>query len=180
VFVRFYERLGTVGIWGFSDGCFQVCSSSVLSCFVATFEQPFLTCNPQMNFPDHTKMVISADGKFCSFTCLSVEAMLHLSDNNELPYRYIKQREVLSGSISGLLYGTADGGSNIVATTEANLFQNKLKFIIDVMDEWISGGGLGCSTDGPLKPKWEGPHLEDGKKQDWVTVGRHGGDTARD
>lgn len=24
VFVRFYERLGTVGIWGFSDGCFQV------------------------------------------------------------------------------------------------------------------------------------------------------------
>ena len=31
VFVRFYERLGTVGIWGFSDGCFQVCSSSVLS-----------------------------------------------------------------------------------------------------------------------------------------------------
>lgn len=26
VFVRFYERLGTVGIWGFSDGCFQVSS----------------------------------------------------------------------------------------------------------------------------------------------------------
>ena len=23
-FVRFYERLDTVGIWGFSDGCFQV------------------------------------------------------------------------------------------------------------------------------------------------------------
>jgi myosin-1 len=23
-FVRFYERLGAVGIWGFSDGCFQV------------------------------------------------------------------------------------------------------------------------------------------------------------
>lgn len=31
VFVRFYERLGTVGIWGFSDGCFQVCPSPVIS-----------------------------------------------------------------------------------------------------------------------------------------------------
>jgi len=125
-------------------------------------------------------MVISADGKSCNFTCLSVEAMMHLSENGELPYRYIKQREVLSGSISGLLYGMADGASNVVATTEANLFRNKLQFIIDVMDEWVVGGGLGCSTNGPQKPKWDGPHLEDGKKQDWVTVGRQGGDTARD
>jgi myosin I len=23
--VRYYQRLGTVGVWGFSDGCFQVC-----------------------------------------------------------------------------------------------------------------------------------------------------------
>jgi myosin-1 len=27
IFVRYYQRLGTVGIWGFSNGCFQVCGS---------------------------------------------------------------------------------------------------------------------------------------------------------
>ena len=25
-FVKFYQRLGNVGIWGFDDGSFQVCS----------------------------------------------------------------------------------------------------------------------------------------------------------
>jgi myosin-1 len=30
VFVRYYQRLGTVGVWGFSNGCFQVCLSQPL------------------------------------------------------------------------------------------------------------------------------------------------------
>jgi myosin I len=28
VFVRYYQRLGTVGVWGFSNGCFQACSAA--------------------------------------------------------------------------------------------------------------------------------------------------------
>lgn len=134
----------------------------------------------QINFPDHTKLVVSADGKACNFTCLSVEAMAYLSENGDLPYRFIKQREVLSGSISGLLYGMGDGASEIVATAEANFFRDKLRYIIDVVNEWIAADGLGCSGDGSQRPRWDGPHLEDGKKQDWVTVGRHGGDAARE
>jgi myosin-1 len=97
-----------------------------------------------------------------------------------LPYKFIKQREVLSGPISGLLYGMGDSASDVVATTEANFFRDKLRYIIDVVDEWIASGGLGCSGDGSQRPRWDGPHLEDGKKQDWVTVGRHGGDAARE
>lgn len=107
--------------------------------------------------------------------------MAYLSENGDLPYKYIKQREVLSGSVSGLMYGMGgDGVSDAVATTEANFFRKKLRFIIDVVDEWTAGGGLGCSNDGAQRPKWDGPHLEDGKKQDWVTVGRHGGDATRE
>jgi myosin-1 len=135
----------------------------------------------QINFPDHTKLVISADGKSCNFTCLSVEAMDYLGEHGDLPYKYIKQREVHSGSISGLLYGFAsDDASDIVATTEANFFRKKLRYVLDVVDEWVAGGGLGCSNSGTQTPKWDGPHLEDGKKQDWVTVGRHGGDATKD
>lgn len=46
------------------------------------------------------------------------------------------------------------------------------------MDEWVTAGGLGCLSE-PDCLKWEGPQLEDGKKQDWVTVGRFGGDAVK-
>ena len=102
--------------------------------------------------------------------------MSHLKENGDLPYKFIKQRDVLSGSVAGLLYGIKDAHSTLVKTTEANLFRKKLRYVVDVVDEWIEGGGLGCSEDGSRRPRWDGPQLEDGKKQDWVTVGRHGGD----
>jgi len=125
-------------------------------------------------------MVVSADGKLCNFTCLSVEAMSYLKENGDLPYKFIKQRDVLSGSVTGLLYGMKNADPDLVKTTEANLFRKKLRYVVDVVDEWVTGGGLGCSTDGSQRPRWNGPYLEDGKKQDWVTVGRHGGDAARE
>ena len=106
--------------------------------------------------------------------------MSHLKENGDLPYKFIKQRDVLSGSVVGLLYGLTDAGSDLVKTTEANLLRKKLRFVVDVVDKWITGGGLGCSADGSQMPKWDGPHLEGGKKQDWVTVGRHGGDAPRE
>ena len=150
VFVRFYERLGSVGIWGFSDGCFQV------------------------NFPDHTKLVLSADGKSCSYTSLSVEAMQHLIANGSLPYKYIRDREVLSGSVAGLLYGNEADGS----VMEANEFKAKLSFMVEVLDEWLTTGGLGCSPAGAARLRYDGPCSDEGKKVDWVTVGRSGGDAS--
>lgn len=105
--------------------------------------------------------------------------MSHLKENGDLPYKFIKRRDVLSGSVTGLLYGMKDADSALVKTTEANLFRKKLRYVVEVVDEWIAGGGLGCSVDGSQRPRWDGPHLEDGKKQDWVTVGRHGGDATR-
>lgn len=150
-FVRFYQRLGNVGVWGFGDGSFQ------------------------FNFPDHTKLVFSADAEYCVFTCLSLEAAEHLVEHSDLPFKYIRSREILKSSLRNLLYGSAEVTVAFRKMTEANLLRQKLEFIISVMDEWVTAGGLGCLSE-PDSLKWEGPQLEDGKKQDWVTVGRFGGD----
>jgi myosin-1 len=40
VFVRYYQRLGTVGVWGFSNGCFQVCFSPPLGTTTDTNREP--------------------------------------------------------------------------------------------------------------------------------------------
>lgn len=105
--------------------------------------------------------------------------MSHLKENGDLPYKFIKQRNILSGSVAGLLYGMKGADLALVKIIEANLLREKLRYVIDVVDEWIAGGGLGCNVDGLQRLRWDGPHLEDGKKQDWVTVGRHGGDITR-
>jgi myosin-1 len=148
--VSYYQRLGTVGVWGFSRGCFQ------------------------FNFPDHTKIVIAADGKTCSFTCLQVEAMEYISQHGDLPMKHIKARETLSGSIQCLLHNAGERK----AMMRANLLQEKIQFIADIANLWVTGGGLGCRPVGAQWPRWPGPHLEDagGKKVDWITVGRYGGD----
>ncbi|KAK8162821.1 P-loop containing nucleoside triphosphate hydrolase protein [Phyllosticta citrichinensis] len=142
-FVRFYQRLGSVGIWGFADGSFQ------------------------FNFPDHTKLVLSADGCFCNFTCLSLEATQHLAEFGELPFKYIRQRNVLTCLLRTLLHAQGANGAEIKALASANLLKEKLDFIVMVVDAWICGGGLGRSSD---RLQWNGPQLDDGKKQDWITA----------
>ena len=62
---------------------------------------------------------------------------------------------------------------------EANMLESKLEFIIRLMDRWSAAGGIGCLPPEAQKLQWEGPQLTSGKKADWVTVGRFGGDTAR-
>ncbi|KKY13092.1 putative plk plk-unclassified protein kinase [Diplodia seriata] len=155
VFVRFYQRFGSVGIWGFGDGSFQ------------------------FNFPDHTKLVLSADGCFCNFTCLSLEAAQYLEQFGEVPYKYIKTRNTLTTSLRTLLNATGEKGAPIKALAEANYLKEKLQFIMTVIDGWVAGGGLGCSTRATARLRWEGPLVEDERKQEWVTVGRAGGDAPR-
>lgn len=167
--VRYYQRLGTVGVWGFSDGCFQVCSGNL--------EKRNLFADiVQFNFPDHTKLVLAADGKYCSFTCLPVDAMDHMKKNGDLPLKFMKHREVLSGPVQCLL--NAGGRSDMM---RANLLEEKVQFIAGVANLWVEGGGLGCRPTDVEWPRWPGPHLEDagGKKVDWITVGRFGGDLER-
>lgn len=103
--------------------------------------------------------------------------MAYLEENNELPFKFIKTRNVLSGTLESLLYGR-NGDDKAVVVTEANLLRKKLGFVVDVIGQWVSGGGLGCAPDSQVQRfPWTGPRLEDGKKEEWITVGRFGGDT---
>lgn len=147
IMVRYYQRLGNVGVWGFSNGCYQV------------------------NFPDHTKLVISADGKQCSFTCLPLEGISHLQSTGDLPLKYVRQRAVLNGSAYALIYDHVDQSLAV-----ANMLHLKLQYILDLVSLWVEGGGLGCRPRNKQWPKWTGAQLEEstGRKVDWITVGRFG------
>jgi myosin-1 len=102
--------------------------------------------------------------------------MAHLKEHNELPFKFIKSRNVLSGTLDYLLYGR-NGDTKTVMVTEANFLREKLGFVANVVGQWVSGGGLGCSPDDKVQRiPWTGPRLDDGKKEEWITVGRFGGD----
>jgi hypothetical protein len=126
----------------------------------------------KVNFPDHTKLVISADGKYVSFTCLPTDGISHLERTGDLPLRFVRSRQVIFGSPSYLLHGT----STDAAVTQANMFTAKLQFLYNLVSLWVAGGGLGCRPENKQWPKWTGPQLEDagGRKVDWITVGRFG------
>lgn len=123
--------------------------------------------------------MVSSDGCFCNFTCLSLEAARHLQQHGEVPYRYIKTRNTLTTSLRTLLHATGEKGAPVKALAEANYLKERLQFIMTVIDGWVAGGGLGCSTRETARLRWEGPLVEDEKKQEWVTVGRFGGDAPR-
>jgi myosin-1 len=120
--------------------------------------------------------VLSADGKYSNFTCLPTDAMDHIQKHGDLPFKCIKRRNVLSGPVSTLLNGPPE----ITKISSGNLLEQKLRFVADVVDQWIQGKGLGCRPEGSSRIRWNGPHLEDagGKKVDYITVGRFGGDEA--
>jgi myosin-1 len=125
--------------------------------------------------------VLSADGKHCNFTALPVEAMAHLQTHGELPLKYIRRRDLLQAPVHNLLYG-GRGFEGMVAITEANLFRRKLQYVVDVLAQWGAGGGLGCMPEGVQRILWDGPLLEEmhnGKKEEWITVGKFGGDGPR-
>ena len=61
----------------------------------------------------------------------------------------------------------------------ANMLREKMEFIVTLLDEWLSCDGLGVLSEDMQKLRYEGPSLDDGKRVDWVTVGRFGGDDRR-
>ena len=154
LFVRFYQRIGTVGLWAFSDGSLQC------------------------HFPDHTKLVVSADGTHISATCISPEAASYLASNSDLLPHHVSSREVFADSVALMLH---DGGRVRARIVKANALVEKLGFVRDVVGQWVRNGGLGrLDEDESGKGErlyWEGLCVRDGaKKMDRVTVGRLGGD----
>jgi myosin-1 len=150
-FVRFYQRLGNVGVWGFEDGSFQ------------------------FNFPDHTKLVLSSDAGYCKFLCLPLDATTLLEETGNVPWRHVKGRANLQASLQQLLYGSADKEDSYKELTESNLLRQKIEFIHSLVAEWCQQGGLGCLVE-PKDYSWTGPQLEETKRLDWASVGRYGGD----
>lgn len=155
-FVRFYQRIGNVGLWVFADGAMQV------------------------HFPDHTKLVISAAGTLVSATCITPEAAEYLRANSDLLPHHITGREVIADTVQGLLHESGRVRSKVV---RANDIEIKLRFVVDVTSQWIANGGLGrLDADKDIgtgeKLYWEGMMVKDqGRKVERVTVGRLGGDT---
>jgi serine/threonine protein kinase len=163
IFVRFYQRISSIGLWAFSDGCLQV------------------------HFPDHTKLVLSADGRAVSATLLGVEAAAHLARNGELLPQHVTSREVHVGEIRELLMADASaaGGRAKARIVRVNQLREKLAFVGEVVSQWVANGGLGrLSDDGEeqdgaeRKLIWDGLAVKTPARAavERVTVGRLGGD----
>ncbi|OJD19954.1 PLK protein kinase [Emergomyces pasteurianus Ep9510] len=202
-YVKFYQRLGNVGIWGFGDGAFQ------------------------FNFPDHTKLVVSLspNGPQTSselgpcqvdFYHLSPSAARYLSTRGTMHPAGFDTRAVISENLNTYLaalsgYTANPSGiscSRFCDILEANAFREKLEFVQQVLGSWFENQRLGSrvalrktlsatqatSSDksipegltprrgyrgemfwgGPQEKSWMSPS---GGKFVWVTVGAHGGDS---
>lgn len=148
-FVKFYQRLGNVGIWGFGDGSFQ------------------------FNFPDHTKLVVSGDGTWLDFYHLPSHAAKALRSGQALEAGALAARSVLSYPTRIMLSGSYPG-HEFKELVRENELEGKTAFVRDIVGIWAKEGGLGCMgrKEGV---KWEGM-LEEGGKLVWVTVGAQAGD----
>ncbi|KAL8726938.1 MAG: hypothetical protein Q9181_005885, partial [Wetmoreana brouardii] len=70
--LRFYQRLGSVSLWGFVDGTFQ------------------------FNFPDHTKLMLHRDGKWIDFYCLPLTVLKRLEAGKALNQQMLDKRRKLT------------------------------------------------------------------------------------
>ncbi|KAL4969415.1 uncharacterized protein BDV14DRAFT_165910 [Aspergillus stella-maris] len=170
-FIKFYQRLGNVGVWGFGDGAFQ------------------------FNFPDHTKLVLAPgrtrnSSPWMDFYHLSPSAARYLAAKGKMHPSGFDTRAVVSDEIAtflGIAYGTSTSSldDRIREVLDANSFLQKIGFIKDVLKSWIRQGRLG----GRASPEragtemfWEGSQERaqvnggGSSKFVWVTVGAPGGD----
>lgn len=182
-FVKFYQRLGNVGVWGFGDGAFQ------------------------FNFPDHTKLVLShakqdsdtpTDPLACQidFYHLSTSAARYLAAKGRMHSSSFESRAVACDDIAtyfAALRGGHSSPSKLCDVLEANAFVDKVDFIRTVLESWTRSRKLGAPVlppyshqssrnksptgeifwEGAQEKTWIGPS---GSKFVWVTVGAHGGD----
>ncbi|KAI5463053.1 hypothetical protein BGZ63DRAFT_402394 [Mariannaea sp. PMI_226] len=168
--VTFYQRFGDVGCWVFCDG------------------------HIQFNFPDHTKIVIDADGYWCHFWHLPKDAAERLAATGTIGAAALDDRAMLSYPVQTLLNFQTKPSATRSTTRKrpeiepelqgipaANDFRRKITFIKDVVKEWTTNGGMGnsdMSRDGRLR--WGGFRetisSSAPQKHVWVTVGGRWGD----
>ena len=163
-FIKFYQRLGNVGIWGFGDGSFQ------------------------FNFPDHTKLVISDDGTWVDFYHLPLHGAKRVNRGYEIWGMDLANRTSLCYPVHVMLKGYIEGESGDDSIREdfreilgENNFEGKLKWVRDVVREWHCAGGLGFMSGKNERMKWEGMPEKKVKRKEkeklvWATVGCVGGD----
>ncbi|KAL3606482.1 Cell cycle serine/threonine-protein kinase cdc5/MSD2 [Fusarium poae] len=175
--VTFYQRFGDVGCWVFCDG------------------------HLQFNFPDHTKIVLDAQGHWCHFWHLPQDAAERLAATGTIGAAALDDRAMLSYPLQTLLNfhkpsatRTATARSakapartrleiapELQGIPAANDFRRKISFIRDVVREWVMNGGLGNSQmSRESRLRWGG-HRETisshaPQKHVWVTVGARWGD----
>lgn len=176
-FIKFYQRLGNVGVWGFGDGAFQ------------------------FNFPDHTKLVISpgrtrSSSPWIDFYHLSPSAARYFSAKGKMHPSGFDTRAVASDEAATFLSIVNGNTLNAVEDRireilEANSFTQKISFLKDVLKGWIKHGRLGgrplpsrsSSGEDSVPPEmfWQGTQERSqtgshGTKFVWVTVGAPDGD----
>ncbi|KAL9028830.1 MAG: hypothetical protein Q9196_002858 [Gyalolechia fulgens] len=154
-FLRFYQRIGNVSIWMFVDGAFQV------------------------NFPDHTKLVLHNDGMWIDFFYMPPTVLKRLQAGKPLDQKMLDSRKKLSGSPTGLLAICSGDETTALRTddtkfvVQANEVQSKIEFVRDVLGIWVQEGGLGKLGKNKYF-KWNGFQAKKGLA--WVSVGASGGD----
>lgn len=158
-----------------------------------------LLTRQQFNFPDHTKIVLDATGKWCHFWHLSEEAADRLTRTGELDETSLDNRAVLSYPLQTLLNFTVAHSSTVSSSQpnkyrpeipkklqgipHANGFRLKMQFVYKIVREWVTNGGMGMSDmsrEGRLM--WNGARqtknvAETVTKHVWVTVGARGQDS---
>lgn len=148
-FVRFFQRIGNIVVWGYGNGAFQ------------------------FNFPDHTKIVLSDSGAWLDFYHLPPKAASSLAHGVQPDYEDLSTRSVLSYPTSIILEGIHKDidFKDIIGTNE---LRDKLQFVNTVLGIWLDNGGLGCLGKDNKYLLWRG--MGDSGKLLWVTVGAEGGD----
>ncbi|KAL8948381.1 MAG: hypothetical protein Q9183_007690 [Haloplaca sp. 2 TL-2023] len=155
--LRFYQRLGSVSLWGFADGAFQ------------------------FNFPDHTKLMLHADGEWIDYYHLPLSLTKALEEGVKLDSVMLEKRGKLVYRVTDLLrmcYAdeaiTRRTTKELVKIVQANDTLQKLQFLRQVLGVWVREGGLGKLGEEKFL-KWEG-YQEPEKGLAWVSVGATGGD----
>ncbi|KKY26475.1 putative serine threonine protein [Phaeomoniella chlamydospora] len=168
-FLKFYQRIGNVGVWGFSSS-----SSAVSSADSSAF---------QFNFPDHTKLVLYENGAYLDLYHLQAADAIQLNHTGNVSPRALERRRLMTIRVSDVIAKIEDpsGSSSRLRSIEkdvltSNQVEQKLQWIRDVMDIWIKEGGLGKMGSMEAKIWWKGLQEGGRGKLVWVTVGREGGD----
>jgi Protein kinase domain len=158
-FIKFYQRLGNVGIWGFGDGSYQ------------------------FNFPDHTKLLVHRSGDddggqslMLDLYYLQPEDAAYLAKYGSMTEGSMERRDSVTAPVSEIFGGEMSHHVSILAR---NQVLEKLSWIRGVVSVWVREGGLGRM--GKERLAWTG--LQDRaaerskrSRMVWVTVGRDGGD----